>query len=155
MTDKIGDLVEDKEKARKLEELIEKKVDKKISRVQDREDKNQSPPRIKNDSISRRKFLKSMSIGVAGLGALSLLPSVSAFNIRSSDGLEVWSSGNENFEVKNGDVSVLGGAALDLNSNNIINVNQLNGGSVVIGDKEYKIQKNGTDGQGIINFKTQ
>lgn len=109
-------------KKSELEELIEKKVE---ERLQERLD--EQPAKGSESKISRRNFLKKAGFGALGFGALSLLPSASALDVRSSSGLEVFDDGNEYLQVQNGEVDVLGGASLDLNSNNIKNVNQLNG----------------------------
>lgn len=63
----------------------------------------------KGKNISRRDFLKNIGVGAAGLGAMALLPSASAFNIRTSNPLQYFGSGSSNpdFEVQtDGSMSV-------------------------------------------------
>lgn len=130
-----------------IEELIEEKVEK---RVQEELERRESQTKAENNDnhISRRRFIKKAGVGALGLGALSLLPSASALDVRSSTGLEVFDDGNEFLQVQSDEIDVLGGADLDLNSNNIKNVNQLNGQDADnLGVTDHSNLSNVTSGQ--------
>jgi len=99
--EEVTDIVDDEEKADKLESLIERKVEEKVKSVvgENREEKNKA--KKQTGGVSRRGFLKKLGASAIGLGALSLSP-VSSYNIRSSDALEVYNSGTKYFDVNPG-----------------------------------------------------
>ncbi len=90
----IEDIVEDEDKAKRLEEIIERKVEERVS-------SNKKTGDERSEEVSRRGFLRKIGAGALGFGVLSL-PAASAFNIRSSDALEVYSNGNKYFDVEPG-----------------------------------------------------
>jgi len=64
-----------------------------------------------------------------------------------SDGsIRFYQNGNRMMKVDSG--------ALDMGANGITNV-RTNGHNPVVSAEDYEVQKDGTDGAGIINFKTQ
>lgn len=93
----------------------------KIVREEIRKSKQKQSKEDQVETVSRRDFLKKLGVGALGLGALSL-PSVSAYEIRSSHGLDVWSEGSQHMEVYNGEI--------DFHDNNLTRVNQINGQDV-------------------------
>lgn len=104
MEDEIADLVEDEEKAEKLSKIIENKVEEKVEKTL--EDKQSEESQEEESGISRRQFMKKLGAGALGLGALSLSPA-SAFDIKSSDGLEVWGDGTKYLEANSSPVKVM------------------------------------------------
>lgn len=67
---------EKQEKIEKLEQRIES-LEARLSEKDESEERNES------SELSRREFLKKVGAGAVGVGALSLVPSASALNIRS------------------------------------------------------------------------
>lgn len=116
MKDEISEIIEDEEKSEKLNKLIEQKVEEKIESKLKQKKKEEE--KGQKEEVSRRGFMKKIGAGALGLGALSISP-VSAYDIKSSHGLEVWSEGNQHMEVYNGEVDFL--------NNNLTGVNQING----------------------------
>jgi hypothetical protein len=117
MEDEISEIIEDEEKSEKLNRLIEQKVEEKIEKKFKQRQKDEETVE-EDEEVSRRGFLKKIGAGALGLGALSISP-ISAYDIKSSHGLEVWSEGNQHMEVYNGEI--------DLLNNNLTGVNQING----------------------------
>lgn len=80
---------------RRLEEEVEKKI-------KERESERVNRNKDSSTNLSRRDFLKKIGTGVAGLGALTILPSASAFNIRTSNSLKYFGDNqdNPNFSVQ-------------------------------------------------------
>ncbi|MBC5793476.1 MAG: hypothetical protein H8Z69_05600 [Nanohaloarchaea archaeon] len=109
----IEDIVDDEETARKLEEIIEMKVEDKLNSTRDdttRED-------ISESGFSRRQFLKKLSYGVLGISALSV--PVSGFDVKSSDGLEVFTNAKKHFDVNPGGPVSIKSANLNMNQGEI------------------------------------
>lgn len=102
MSTRLSDEKVDSEKLdkiieQKIEERIDKKLEEKLGEKGNRQEKTQS------DKISRRKFIKKMSAGTAGIGAAAFLPMSSAFNIRTSNPLQYFNSSSStdpNFSVQ-------------------------------------------------------
>lgn len=101
MTEDIEEIVEDEEKAQKLEKLIEKKVDEKLGNKNMEEARDNNASDEDEEKVTRRKFLKKLGVGAAGFSALSILPA-SALDIRSSTGLTTYADGNNYFNVNTG-----------------------------------------------------
>lgn len=122
MEDKIKDIFEDEEKAEKLSKIIKDEVDRRVEeRIDDRNDDSNK----ETEDISRRSFLKKLGAGAAGLGMASLIPGASAYDIRSSDGLEVFDSNGKYFDVNPGGPVEINNTSLTLNSNRIGSVDQI------------------------------
>lgn len=102
-------------KEEEIREIIEQEVEQRVEkRVQEElekrgvKEKTKSEVRNSDSKISRRQFLKKAGLGAAGLGALSILPSASALDIKDetlsiqtgtdasslSEALSIDSSGN-------------------------------------------------------------
>ena len=130
-----------------------------------------------SENISRRAFIKKAGLSVAGLGALSMFPSTSALNIRTSNSLNYFGNdqSNPNFSVQpDGSLEAdsLKATSEIVDGSGTSHTGQLaddgdtqppenhgessHDGSVPVDGTGtgYEIQKNGTDGTGIINFKT-
>jgi hypothetical protein len=88
LEDRIKDIVEDENKVEELKEAIE--------------DDKQEETRDDSKSISRRDFLKKFGMGTVSLGVLSMIPTVSGFDVRSTDGLEVYDSNGKYLDVNPG-----------------------------------------------------
>lgn len=115
MEDKIKEIFEDDVKAEKLSEIIKEEVDRRVQeRVKNKENKEGVND---EDEISRRSFLKKIGAGAAGLGAASLIPGASAYDIRSSDGLEVFDSNGKYFDVNPGGPVTVQNTALSVSKN--------------------------------------
>lgn len=82
--------------------------------------------RSKSENVSRRQFLKKLGAGAIGLGAASLIPNVAGFDIKSSDGLEVWGDGTKHLNVPPGGPVQIENANLDMAGNNINNAGSIN-----------------------------
>ncbi|MFP4038789.1 MAG: twin-arginine translocation signal domain-containing protein, partial [Candidatus Nanohaloarchaea archaeon] len=107
MEDQIKDIVEDEEKAEKLSQLIEQKIEEKVEKVTGQKTREKQEKKQEEKELTRRGFLKKLGAGTLGLGAMSLLPSVSAYDIKSSDGLQVWSDGDELIDASSAPVEIL------------------------------------------------
>ncbi|QGA80323.1 twin-arginine translocation signal domain-containing protein [Candidatus Nanohalobium constans] len=131
MEDEIEDIVEDEEKAEKLSQLIEQKIEEKVEQVSSREtEQREKNTKEEKEEVSRRGFLKKLGAGALGLGAASMLPSVSAYDIKSSDGLEVWSGSNQLIDASSAPVEIMnsnlrlatGRSIEDGNGNSLFNI---------------------------------
>lgn len=106
---------------RDLEKIIEEKVEQRVQEELKKRERGQTDTSGENKSeqMSRRNFLKRLGLGAAGAGALTLLPSASAFNIKSSNPIQYFNSSrdsNPNFKInQTGDIN-----ARDADLNQII-----------------------------------
>ncbi len=133
--EKLENKVKELEKQnQRLKGLLDTVIDDEI----DLEDENQATPK---QQFSRRSFMKKIGAGALGLGAVGLVPAASKLKLTDSgitqNGNSFWNSGISNLTPDNIDWSSTDTTGLDADS--------------VDG---YEIQKNGTDGSGVINFKT-
>lgn len=84
----------------KIEDLIEDKVCEYFEDKHNNEYEESDSSSRKN--MSRRDFLKKLGVGAAGLSAISLMPSASAFNIRTSNPFQYFGDNqtDPNFSVQ-------------------------------------------------------
>lgn len=93
-----------------IEKIIDKKVQEKMKeerkKIEDELRSKVEEEKIDEDNydeMSRRDFLKKVGLGTAGLSAAALVPSASAFNIRTSNPLKYFNSSTStdpNFSVQ-------------------------------------------------------
>lgn len=76
-------------------------MEEELQQMKQKLDESENSEEQEDEQVSRRDFLKKLGAGAAGIGALSL-PGVSAFDIKSSDGLEVFESGTKYLDVQPG-----------------------------------------------------
>ncbi len=104
-----------------LEDLIEKKVQERVEEeLQKKKGSEEKKSQKEKEGMSRRSFLKKAGLGALGLGAMSLMPSA-AYDIKSSDGLEVFESGTKYFDVNPGGPVEVKNTGFNLPSNGRIN----------------------------------
>ncbi|QGA80262.1 twin-arginine translocation signal domain-containing protein [Candidatus Nanohalobium constans] len=151
MTDEIQEIVDDQEKADKLQQIIEKKVQKEVQKtVKNLKQSEESKEKTENSSeeVSRRSFLKKLGAGAIGLGAASLLPSASAYKVKSGHGFDVTSDGTEYFDVDPSGKVKVKNAALQIDTGQSIEdnngtkaINLLGNGSVEIPIGNLRLNK--------------
>lgn len=105
---------------KELEKIIDEKVEERTKdlknqveelrdELKDKEKSKENSSSRENGNLSRRDFLKKAGTGAIGLSALALLPSTSAFNIKTSNPLQYFNSSrdtNPNFKVSSsGDIT--------------------------------------------------
>ncbi|MFB6208710.1 MAG: twin-arginine translocation signal domain-containing protein, partial [Candidatus Nanohaloarchaea archaeon] len=111
----FGDLDVSPEAAEKLNEAMKERLDGRVEELLGERETDSG------EEVSRRSFIKKLGLGAMGVGLASLIPSGSAYNIRSSDGLEVWGNGTKYFdvnpsgpvEVKNADLRLATGQFIE------------------------------------------
>jgi len=124
------------ERDERLDKIEEKvlRLEKENKKLKKHIKKEREKPENKDSKkISRREFLKKAGIGAIGLGALSLSPA-SALNIKDAD-LDIYTGTSKNdlqkyFSVNQGGPVSIQNTNLDLNSNSLMNVNEINGTEV-------------------------
>jgi hypothetical protein len=146
--EKVEKISEGEDPKSSLGKLIEKKVEQKI----EREDEETVLP----EKTTRRNFMKMLGLGAGAVGLSSAGASWFSVNNNAGGGgsqtlSEVLSKGND----VNGKDIVDGGTTIwDTNNQQIpSNSVEITGLEAELWNN-YELQKNGTDGQGIINFKT-
>lgn len=106
-----------------LDEELEKRFGKSFGERTEEDDKKSE------DSLTRREFLKKTGLGAAGLSAMALIPSVSAFNIRTSNPLQYFNSSNPsepNFKVnQTGDIDAGNANLAEIVANQVTAENKL------------------------------
>ena len=118
-------------KQKKIEQRLEKlekenqKLENKIEKLENQnENKYENRPSKTSKGISRREFLKKAGLGTAGLAALA--SPVSAMSIKSSSFDVFTDSGNTSyFSIGNNGPVNIQNTYLDLNSQNIQNIGEL------------------------------
>lgn len=136
-----------------------KQLEKRIEQLEE-EKQEPSSDTVSQQNVSRRKFLKTVAGGAAGLSALSLLPAASAFSLRSPTDFSFFgnSGSSADFIVNaNGNLDLSGSSILNADSmtSNTINTAELNGnltnnrsvthigGNIFVQDTEPSNPKNG------------